>query len=377
MKKHAGRIHKWIKYRMKKLVIILFFLGYSLMAVAQMNNSETWSDKDCSERLSNANTSYQGGSFIDCIEILERALISCKFSRKEKEQALELLAKCYIETGEKEKAESTVNLLLTNYPHYELREAENPELFNRMVKKYKIHPLFTIGAKNVANWLRHETVKVYSVLEGIDYSKPLNESGYWFTYYGVAEYEFTDGISVSGDLMVFWSTYTRNFTEDPSFELTYNENDYFLELPFYLKKYFYLNKNILAYASGGVGVLFLYKARGNVSINYTKNDIATTGIDADFEGNMDDFNALPIKNTTVGQWNTGVGIGYKLKNLRFFIDARYIGSFSSFTSPENSDNIPVLRDDYFYIDQKMKINQFEIGATISYTLINSVKRIRK
>jgi len=60
-----------------------------------------------------------------------------------------------------------------------------------------------------------------------------------------------------------------------------------------------------------------------------------------------------------------------------FLDARYLGGLSSFTAPEKSDNIPELKNDYFYIDQAMKLNQFEVGATISYTLVNSVKRIRK
>jgi hypothetical protein len=125
-----------------------------------------------------------------------------------------------------------------------------------------------------------------------------------------------------------------------------------------------------------MGLIYLFRARGNVSLSYTKDDVIT-GKNADFNGGLYNFNALPIKNQTTGQWNAGIGIGYKLKNLRMFLDARYLGGLGSFTAPEKSDNIPQLKNDFFYIDQSMKLNQFEIGATISYTLVNSVKRIRK
>ncbi len=355
---------------MKRSFIILSLLLFTSVSGAQQSSAE---NEECSVNLLNAESAYQAGLFIDCIKTLEKALGTCSYSRKEKEHALELLAKSYVETDELEKAESTVNLLLIKYPHYELKEAENPEMFNRLVKKYKIHPLFTLGAKNTANWLRHKTTKVYSVLDGLDYSTPLNETGYWFTYYGMAEYEFVDGISANIDLMFFLSYYSRNFMKDPGFNLSYWEHDGFIEFPVYLKKYFHLNKNVLVYASGGAGLFYMWKARGNVTLKYTKDDIIT-GKNADFDGGLYNIDLLSMKNRATGQWNAGIGIGYKLKNLRLFLDARYLGCLGSFTAPEKSDLFPELKNDYFYIDQSMKINQFEVGATISYTLINSVKR---
>ncbi len=95
------------------------------------------------------------------------------------------------------------------------------------------------------------------------------------------------------------------------------------------------------------------------------------------DGFLSGYNVLPIKHQVTWQWNAGAGIGYSLKNLRFFVDVRYLGGVGSMSAPENSDLLPILRDEYFYIDQEMKINQFEVGVTISYTLLNSVKRMRK
>jgi hypothetical protein len=358
---------------MKRTIIILTLLYCHLIIVAQQ---PYWDKEECADRLTNAEAYYEAGKLIDCIQTLENALNSCDFSRKDKELALELLAKAYEETGDMDKADETINKLLVKYPNYELKEAENPEMFNRLVKRYEIHPLLTIGAKNTANWLRHRTTKVYSVLDGLDYSQPLDESGYWFTYYGMAEYEFVNGISINADLMTFLSNYFRNFYKDPGFKLSYWENDGFIEFPFYLKKYFHITRNVLFYTSAGYGIFYMWKARGNVTLEYTKDDIIT-GQNEDFNGGMYNINLLPMKNRLTGQWNAGIGIGYKLKNLRMFLDARYLGCTGSFNDPEKSDLLPELKNDYFYIDQEMKINQFEVGATISYTLFNSVKRIHK
>ena len=226
---------------MKRSAIILFILAFTLSAGAQ-KNSGVFSGGDCSAKLRNAEALYQAGFFNNSIQILEGVQDSCSLSRSEKLLAWELLAKSYVETEDPDKAEAIVNQLLINYPHYELKEAGNPESYNRIVKKYVIHPRFTIGAKNTGNWLRHRIIKNYSVLDGLDYTQPFNETGYWFTYYGVAEYEFDHDISVSIDGMFFWTRFYRSFYKEPGFNLSYSERDEFIELPVYLKKYFQIGR---------------------------------------------------------------------------------------------------------------------------------------
>jgi hypothetical protein len=358
---------------MKRILFIIIMYVSSLALIAQQPSS---GDKDCSAKYKIAEVAYQAGLFTNCIEMLEDMLDSCDLSRKQKERTLQMLAKAYVETGDMGKAESTVNLLLKNYPHYELKEAENPELYNRLIKKYQIHPMLIIGVKNTGDWLRHKTMKAYSVLDGLDYSKPFADKGYFFTYYGSAEYEFIKGLSINIDGMFFYSTFNRYIWKDPSFQLYYSEYDRFIEFPFYLKKYFYPGKNFLLYVSVGYGPFYNFLANADVSVKYKKEDVIT-GKDTDYEGYLFDLDVLPVKNQLTGQWNVGAGIGYSLKNLRFFIDIRYLGVVGSITAPEKIDLLPELKNDFFYVDQDMKINQFEVGLTISYTLFNSVKRILK
>jgi len=217
---------------MKSTIIILFLVISATTITGQQKESAVDPVPDCSVQLITAEGDYQAGLFLKCINILEELLDSCDLTRKEKQQTLELLAKSYVETGDIDKADATVNLLLKKFPHYELLESNNPEIYNRLVKKYKIHPLITIGVKNTANWLQHKTIGVYTVLDGLNYSQPQNKAPYWFTYYGMAEYEFIDGISANIDLMFFLSSYRRDITADPTFNLTYIEHDGFIEFPF-------------------------------------------------------------------------------------------------------------------------------------------------
>ena len=193
---------KTVRSKMKCSFIILFLITSAISVAGQQNNSIIETVQECSGKLKAAEASYQTGQYIKCINALENILDSCDLTKKEKQQALELLAKSYVETNEMDKADATVNLLLKKFPHYDLIESENPEQYNRLVKKYKIHPLITIGVKNTANWLQHKTTGVYSVLDGLDYSQPQAKAPYWFTYYGMAEYEFKYGISANIDLNV-------------------------------------------------------------------------------------------------------------------------------------------------------------------------------
>jgi hypothetical protein len=86
---------------------------------------------------------------------------------------------------------------------------------------------------------------------------------------------------------------------------------------------------------------------------------------------------MNMRNRNIWSWNVGTGIGYRMKNLRLFLDMRYLGGLRSVTNPSKRFNNQVLINDFFYIDNSITINQFEMGASIYYTLFNTVKRIRR
>jgi len=333
------------------------------------------SGRDCNAIIVDADRLFQEGLYDRCINDLEGVLKSCRFSRSEKEHVMELLAKSYIETDDPGKAETTVNIMLNNFPHYDLKESDNSEAYNRLVKKYKVHPLLSIGIRNTADWIKYKPTKVYSLLEGLDYSEPYNHQGFGFMYYGQGEIEFDKDISINGELIFKWTTFNRNINKAPDFNLYFWETDNFMEMPIYLKKYFHTGKNVLSYISVGIDWLYMTKASGNATISYTKDDIIT-GKNTDFSASAYNINMMEMRNKHNFELISGAGIGYIIKNLRLFLDVRYSGGLNSFTNATKRLSNTMLIEDYFYVDNSVKLNQFEFGATISYTILNSVKRKR-
>lgn len=358
---------------MKQAIFILLLIAGILPAAAQ---SEASVSEDCFAKYKSAEDAYQAGHFTICTEMVEEMLASCDFSRKQKERALQMLAKAYVESGETGKAESTVNLLLRNFPHYELKEAENPEMFNRMVKRYSIHPQLAIGVKNTLWWIRRKTMEVNSVLNTLDYSEPQRDSSFFFTYYGCAEYEFIKGLSINADISFLGWHMMRVINPDKTFYLSAFEYDRFVEFPIYLKKYFDLGKNFRLYISAGYGPFINYYARADFDIIYTESAFPITGRHEYVDASLHNVDMRPLNNKYTGQWNAGAGFGYSYRNLRFYADVRYLGEVGSYKAPEKSYLIPELKETFFYVDQKLKINQFEAGVTISYTFLNSVKRLK-
>jgi len=359
--------------------MILFSGFYKLEG--QIANIGTMSESDCAVVIELADKLFQDGRYDECIINLEAVMNSCVLSKTVKTHTLELLAKAYIETDDIENAEATVTLMLHISPHYEVTEADNSEVYNRLISKYKVRPRFSIGIRNTANWITYKQTEVFSVLDGLDYSVPYSTNligllqGFGLVYYGWVEYEFDKDISLNADLTFMWSKYDRNFSQPPGFNLYFWEKDNYIEIPVYLKKYFHIGNNVLPYIAAGMGWLYMTSTNGNAEISYTKDDIIT-GKNIDFYARAENINMLEMRNRSTFEWIAGVGIGYRMKNLRLFLDARYSHGLKSITNKNNRLNNSVLINDYFYVDNSVKLNQFELGASISYTLKHSVKRIR-
>ena len=371
MKKPEVEIYYWGSDIMKQTIFILLLFSECYFLPGQTANVGTKTNDDCLTIIKEADRLFQDGLYDRCINLLEGVLGTCQFSKGEKTLALELLAKAYIETDNPEKAEVAVHQMLISSPHYELKEQNNPELYNRLVKKFKIHPRFSVGIRNTLDWMNYRTTKIFYV-DGSHYDEPYTKelegilNDFNWMYYGWAELEFDGDLSLNGDLIFKWTNFTRNILK-PTFNLTFKEQDNYVEIPLYLKRYFHIGKNTLPYVTAGMGWLYMTKATGNATLDYNDNSSPiTTG----------DINMLEARNRQTFEWIAGVGLGYKIKNLRLFIDARYYGGLSSITNPENGLNNSILTYDYFYFDNEVRFKQFELGASVSYTFINSVKRIK-
>lgn len=377
MRKPGRIFNLYHRNRMKRFISILILLAEFLVVNGQKPQSDGIYLQDIRQIIKIAEGYFEDGRFDKCISVLDEAMKRSSLKRDEKERILELLANAYVETDDMQMADATVNLLLVNFPHYEADKSSNSEGFIRLVKKYRIHPLISIAARNTGDWFRFKTTKVYSVLNGLDYSVPYNgPQSFVFMYYGNLEYEFVPNLSVNVEGLFYLLSYSRSLSSPPGFSLYFSEATNYIEMLVYFKKYFDISKNMIFYGAAGVGYNLIFRSKGYVSISYTKDDLIT-GKNQDFSASEGNIDLMSMRNPNNFEWIAGVGIGYRIKNLRMYIDTKYYGGLTSFTNPEKMKQNNNLSDTFFYIDNSVKVNQFEIGVTISYTLFNSVKRIKE
>lgn len=351
-----------------KIRLIVFMLSYSLFssfAVAQNN---------CEQNLKQADEFYNAGDYDNCISILESSLNKCSFSKKKKEFAYELLTKAYLEQDNLLNANQSVIGLLKNNPYYETKENAEHEDFEILVEKFDALPVLSVGLRNTLMKPSFKTTKVNTVLESVDYGSAYQANKTVLLYYAIAEYGFKKAYSINADFINYKLSLNRTLTNNKTITLSYLENSSFIEIPVYFKKYFFLAKNVSLYSALGAGYLRTTKANATIGISYVTEDIYS-GVQSQYTS-QESFDVLTQKSSNSYEWLLGLGGGFRFRGLGIFIDARYTGGLSSLNNSANRYQNSNIVTNYFYVDNAVKMNKYEIGVSISYTLKNVVKKVR-
>ncbi|MDX2174568.1 MAG: outer membrane beta-barrel protein [Bacteroidota bacterium] len=350
--------------RLISYIFLLFLLVFSHNLISQ---------NDCKNNLKQAQDLYDGGEFDNCIHYSNSALANCLYSKKEKEDFYQLLIQSYLQTDNLVEADTYVKKLLNSNPNYEVPENNFTEDYSRLIKKYSVHPLFSIGLRNTVLSPSFKTTKVFSVLlDDVNYSAPYTTSKTLLMYYGWLEYEFTKNLSVNLEFTGLNIEYNRVLYKR-DWDVTFKEKMTFFESPFYFKKYLFTTKTIFPYASVGMSYLKLLKSSADVQINYS-NESYLTGEKSSFSRSMTDIDMLSLRKQNSFLWLIGGGVGFKFKNFGLFVDVRYYGGINNLTKTSNRFGNSSLINDYFYIDNSIKLNKFEGGISLSYTIKNLVKK---
>ena len=351
-----------------KIQFIVFMLLCSLFpffAIAQ---------NACDQNLKQADELYNAGDYDNCISVLESSIKKCGFSKKKKEFAFELLAKAYLEQDNLQKANQAVLGLLKNNPYYETKENAEHEDFEILVDKFDALPVLSIGLRNTVMRPSFKTTQVNAVLENLDYDVDYQTNKTQLLYYGIAEYGFKKEYSVNLDFINYKLSLNRIITNNNTITLSYLENISFIEVPLYFKKYFFLGKNISLYSALGAGYLRTTKSNATIGLSYFTENIYTGALAEQIA--VESFDVLSQKNKNTYEWLAGFGAGFRFRGLGIFIDARYTGGLSNINNSANRYQNTKIVTDYFYVDNALKMNKYEVGLSISYTLKNVVKKVR-
>jgi hypothetical protein len=351
---------------MKHIFTLILFFVFCFIAASAQNG--------CEQNLKQAEEFYTSGDYDNCVQLLENTIKECNLSAKKKEIALELLAKTYIEQDNLILAEKTVFSLLKNNPQYELKENGEHEDFEILVKKFDVHPLFSIGVRNAAMHPGLKSTKTYSVLNDVDYTAAYKTSKTVGLYYIIAEYEFKKNYSINIDIINFNINYNRGLVKNSDWKMNFREELSFIEIPLYFKKYFSMGKNFSTYAALGAGYLRMLKANGAADISYSVPSLYTEHR-SDFTS-IAETDMLSQRNRNSYECIAGLGVGYRFKNIAIYIDARYTAGINSLTNSTKRYQNSTLINDYFYVDNSVRLNKYEIGLSLAYTFKNVIKKVR-
>jgi hypothetical protein len=312
---------------------------------------------------------FNEGKYDACVKLVDSLKTGVSyFSKQAKEDLFILKIKALLEEDKIHEAEDAAKELFRFDPHYSLDLINNnTEDYNRLIQSIDVHPLLSLGVRNSVLMPSFSIKQVYTDRPWLNYNEPLNYAKYFLMYYAWAEYQFSEKMTINMELVYWTMNYSRTLVGSSNdLHVVYNESMKFFETPVYLKRYLLVPvfKNILPYVCTGFSYLRLTSATASASsYSYTSPSLYNGGI-----------NVLPMRNQNTFEWLWGAGLGYKIKNLRIFLDYRYYGGINSFTNENQRTAVTLLSSGYGYIDSKTVMGKSEMGASISLTFKNSVSK---
>ncbi|MEI6488547.1 MAG: hypothetical protein WCP52_06275 [Bacteroidota bacterium] len=360
------------------IICIIFILCFGFISKAQHtvnidDGGIKISDEAEAKDYKLANQYFNDGEYVKCISLLEKySKEKGSFNKVEYSKICELLAKSYIEADEIDKADEQIQRLYQTNILYEVINKENtPEDFYRELKKFTVHPLITIGVRDVLVFPKLKSTKTYSVLDNVDYSASYDHVKYFNNYHAFVEYQPKDRQAFRLEFSYWSLDYSRTLSK-PNWNLNYNEKLSFAEFPLYGRVYL-ADKKFILFMDLGFGYSRLFKANASVSLNSIQENIytgeQTQKILSEF-----DIDMRLMRNLNLLEGIYGVGFGGRLGNWRLSFDLRQYKGFTSVSNSKKRFDNPTLTNDFYYIDNSFRLNRFEMGLAISYTIKNSIKK---
>jgi hypothetical protein len=361
------------------IFLFVFFLigicsfSYSQIRVGYIDLEE---NSTCDNKLREAQSLYNKGMYFESEKLLNDVLKECEINKARKLEVYELLIKNQLETDDVNGADSSVYKMLKKNPAYELKERNNSENFNRLIKRFDVHPQLTFGVRNSAVRPIIKIKKIYSVLDGVDYSSPYiitSKNHYVAEYYGWIEYGINKTFSLNLEGAFSGFSYSRNFRKGNDWQMEYSESINFFEMPVYVKAFLPLSKNIISYIGAGAGWLKVLSANANAKLTNNLRDVFS-GEETKNYLTDENIDVMSIRTKNSFEAIGEIGIGYKIRGFRIFTFARYFKGLNILNSPTHRFDNTLLINKYSYIDNSFVLNKYELGASVSFVLKSSVKK---
>ena len=291
-----------------------------LLILILLSSIDSWAQTACSQKLSEAQDSFNQGHFYGIPSILKDC-IDAGFSNEQRIEAYKLLTIVYLYIDDPIGAENSYLELLKLDPEHKVDPAIDPVEIIYLNDKFTTTPFFTLQLlKFGINATKPFVINNYSVgntnLDNENY-----EIGVGFTFGAGVDYNLSDYFSIGLELAFERRSYNWNNTIFDQDGQKYRENMIGLSIPVFLR-ISYPTKKWHPYVYGGYA-LKINLLSGFTNMGLDNNTFADDGSSSTQPVIVPDIpNANELRNTLNTAIVAGLGVKYRLNYEYLSFDIR-------------------------------------------------------
>jgi hypothetical protein len=322
----------------------------------------------CSEKLSRAESLFEAGHLYEIYGLIEECF-SVGFSREEKIKAYRLLSITYLYLDEHTQADQTYLSLLRLNPEYKPNPAIDPAELFHLHNRFMTTPRWSFIMTRMG--LNFSVIRPYNFYNTDGFGRDLlfvqevgtasySEKVYipnpGLTIGSGMKYGYSDRFSLTGELLLKLNRFKVEEKLLGHTTLLFNEEQFNLELPFYVN-YTFSNHKFKPYIFGGASLNFLfYSYAKNLKIERTQGVtvLPETGPNVSLLRNRN-----PVGYSAI----IGGGIQYKVGVNYFLFELRQTLGLKNIASKNNRYGNNEMLYRYMYIDDDMRMDNLMINVS--------------
>jgi outer membrane protein W len=328
----------------KPLLLLFIIFGLNSLSIAQ----------NCSEKIIEAQSFYDQGSFADCLSNLTECLNSEQ--EAERWKAYRLSAMAYLALNDAKKAKNAAYEMMTINPRYHANLVTDPRELVELIKEITIIPKFSFGLA--------ASIGTNSTFPQIDDVYMVSDQRK--TYKGRNSFQFgissTYQINNSLGIRVAVNATTKSYKIDYGFanwESTAEEKLNYLMVPVAMTYLVNTHSRVRPFVQAG-----LY---GGYLLN-TKNSFESTYLTDGQVYSLQNVSSIDRRNRVDVGWTIGSGFIYKIEDGHLSLQVNFLKSSRNVVNPDTRYDDNDLMFSYHYLDDDFKLNNLTISIGYSVYL---------
>ena len=313
--------------------------------------------QDCSRVIQEGEILYNKGSFLGIITSLSTCQNSDDLNTQFKSHRL--IAMAYLGLNEPDSARSHARKMLKLNSRYKPSHLKDPSELVKLLNSIPVIPSMSFGlALSIGtNTTMPSVSEVYTLTEMTKKYSGKNSFQFGVSY----NYQFNQKFAIDASLIASSKKYELDYSIR-DWDLQMEEELVYLNTPMVVRYYPVPNVKFKPYVQFGGYLGYLISADNNYTSKYipTNESFSQFGISALERRNRVDYGVLG-----------GIGVAYKMGDGQFYLQANYFNSLRNTVNPEERYSVAQLRDNHFYIDDDIKLNN--IAISFGYNLYLNYK----